>query len=123
MTKKNQRTNNVSLKLTDNEKERITLFAEQRDLSIAEYVRMSALKHKIKPTVVEIKKEEIERVNAEGRYEITQKELDAIDELINLFDETGYMHLNKFNSDKQKYINIRRAFKDLINKEKGKQVD
>lgn len=123
MTKKNQRTNNISLKLTDNEKERITHFAKERDLSIAEYVRMSALKHKIKPTVVEIKKEEMERVNAEGRYEITHKELDAIDELINLFDETGYMHLNKFNSDKQKYINIRRAFKDLINKEKGEQVD
>lgn len=68
MIRKNQRNNNISLKLTDNEKERVTLFANQRDLSVAEYVRMSALKHKIKPTVVEIKRDTEDQNREESEH-------------------------------------------------------
>lgn len=46
------RRNNVSIKLTDDEKKRAEFFAEERDLTLSEYFRMSGLKHRIKPTVV-----------------------------------------------------------------------
>lgn len=88
MVKKNQRTNNVSLKLTDNEKERITLFANQRDLSIAEYLRMSALKHKIKPTVIEINRDKTK----ETQDKHLNKFLEIMNELSPKVADNGYVY-------------------------------
>lgn len=132
---KPKRDKTISIKVTNKELTKIYLYASEKPhTSISEYVRDKALKQAKRP--VEITEEDYQKLerfitqtkeskrvvetnetNKElpsDRVIITQKELDAIDELINLFDETGYMDLNKFNRDKQKYINIRRAFKNLI---------
>lgn len=88
MTKNNPRNNNISIKLTDNEKERVTLFANQRDLSVAEYVRMSALKHKIKPTIVETNISEKDQ----NKIKLADQFLEIMQELSPLIADNGYVN-------------------------------
>lgn len=111
MGKKIQRINNISLKLSDDEKKRVAFFASERDLSIAEYLRMSALKHKIKPTVVEYveyKEEQksgrsdtsndgssIEREESELRIAISEHEADLIRQISELTASNGYIDYKK----------------------------
>lgn len=129
---KNQRNKTVSIKVSEDEFALINLYASQKPhVSVSDYVRDKALKQTVKPLQVteeDLKKlkeftekkktvEKQKESNQEAlsdRIEITQKELKAINDLIDLYDETGYMNFNKFNNNKTHYINIKRAFNDLI---------
>lgn len=106
MVKKIQRTNNISLKLSDDEKKRVAFFAGQRDLTIAEYLRMTALGHKIKPTIVEWspndKEQErskpsndlspVEPEENELRIELTEEEIEVIKAIADLTaSSNGYI--------------------------------
>lgn len=130
-----KRDKTISIKVTNKELTKIYLYASEKPhTSISEYIRDKALKQAKRP--VEITEEDYQKLekfilqtkenkkvvetnetNKElpsDRLIIGRKELDAINELVNLYDDKGNINLREFNNNKQHFINIKRAFNDLI---------
>lgn len=103
------RRNNVSIKLTDDEKKRAEFFAEERDLTLSEYFRMSGLKHRIKPTVVHFEQ-------SQNSIEESEKLIEAVMLIQKHIADNGYMHWHDYKNDSKvinalKYIR-NRTFND-----------
>lgn len=127
-----QRNKTVSIKVSEDEFALINLYASQKPhVSVSDYVRDKALKQTVKPLQVteeDLKKlkeftekkktvekhEGKENISLSDRIEITQKELSAINDLINLYSTTGTLDFTHFNKNKEHFLNIKRAFQDLI---------
>lgn len=100
MSKDKNRKHNVSIKLNDDEKRRIELFSQQRDLTISEYMRMSALGHRIKPTVVNFNNESVSADVEELQTENEQLKMNikrlspimkAVKQIQNSIGDNGYV--------------------------------
>lgn len=132
---KPKRDKTISIKVTNNELSKIYLYASEKPhTSISEYVRDKALKQAKRP--VEITEEDYRKLErfimqhkenkkivetnknnnnlSDDYIVITKKELQAIGNLINLYSNSGTLDFTSFNKNKEYFLNVKRAFDDLI---------
>lgn len=102
----------ININLTEEEYEKVKALAQIRDLNPTAYTRLAALGNRIKPTVIEIPKEqitideheEIEKLRAENKELKAQKQYDSERiELLNSFikhvNDNGYIDFQGYKND------------------------
>lgn len=105
----------ININLTEEEYEKVRALAQIRDLNPTAYTRLAALGNRIKPTVIEIPKEqitideheEIEKMRVENKElkEIVQtnnERVEAFNSLVkHVKSQNGYLDLNSYRNDEE----------------------
>lgn len=105
----------ININLTEEEYEKVRALARIRDLNPTAYTRLAALGNRIKPTVIEIPKEqitideheEIEKMRVENKElkEIVQTNTERVEAFNSLVkhvkSQNGYLDLNSYRNDEE----------------------
>ena len=105
----------ININLTEEEYEKVRALAQIRDLNPTAYTRLAALGNRIKPTVIEIPKEqitideheEIEKMRVENKElkEIVQRNTERVEAFNSLVkhvkSQNGYLDLNSYRNDEE----------------------
>lgn len=105
----------ININLTEEEYEKVRALAQIRDLNPTAYTRLAALGNRIKPTVIEIPKEqitideheEIEKMRVENKElkEIVQTNTERVEAFNSLVkhvkSQNGYLDLNSYRNDEE----------------------
>ncbi|WP_436948720.1 plasmid mobilization protein [Staphylococcus shinii] len=102
----------ININLTEEEYEKVRALAQIRDLNPTAYTRLAALGNRIKPTVIEMPKEqitideheEIEKLRAENQELKEQKKYDnerieVLDKFIKYVNDKGYIDFKGYKED------------------------
>lgn len=102
----------ININLTEKEYEKVKALAQIRDLNPTAYTRLAALGNRIKPTVIEMPKEqitideheEIEKLRAENQELKEQKKYDnerieVLDKFIKYVNDKGYIDFKGYKED------------------------
>ena len=103
----------ININLTEEEYEKVRALAQIRDLNPTAYTRLAALGNRIKPTVIEIPKEqitideheEIEKMRVENKElkEIVQRNTERVEAFNSLVkhvkSQNGYLDLKSYRND------------------------
>ncbi|WP_259340731.1 plasmid mobilization protein, partial [Staphylococcus gallinarum] len=102
----------ININLTEEEYEKVRALAQIRDLNPTAYTRLAALGNRIKPTVIEMPKEqitideheEIEKLRAENQELKEQKKYDnerieVLDRFIKYVNDKGYIDFKGYKED------------------------
>ncbi|PNZ08599.1 hypothetical protein CD144_03985 [Staphylococcus equorum subsp. linens] len=105
----------ININLTEEEYEKVRALAQIRDLNPTAYTRLAALGNRIKPTVIEIPKEqitideheEIEKMRVENKElkEIVQRNTERVEAFNSLVkhvkSQNGYLDLKSYRNDEE----------------------
>lgn len=105
----------ININLTEEEYEKVRALAQIRDLNPTAYTRLVALGNRIKPTVIEMPKEqirideheEIEKMRVENKElkEIVQTNTERVEAFNSLVkhvkSQNGYLDLNSYRNDEE----------------------
>lgn len=102
----------ININLTEEEYEKVRALAQIRDLNPTAYTRLAALGNRIKPTVIEMPKEqitideheEIEKLRTENQELKEQKKYDnerieVLDKFIKYVNDKGYIDFKGYKQD------------------------
>lgn len=113
----NQKEKVLTLRVSNNQYEKIQQLAQIREMNITEYIRNSAVGNRIKPTVIETdnldKEQRIQRLEKE-LYKAKEHE-ETLRHFLKCVQNNGeYINISKYKSDEMLKKRIREAMEILV---------
>ncbi|WP_436964891.1 plasmid mobilization protein [Staphylococcus xylosus] len=122
----------ININLTEDEYEKVKQLAEIRDLNPTAYTRLTALGNRIKPTVIEMSKEQIvnneheefkkiklenEELKAQRQYD--SERIDLLNSFIKYVNDKGYIDFQGYKND----VNLRENMANYSEEKLGGKSD
>lgn len=122
----------ININLTEAEYEKVKQLAEIRDLNPTAYTRLTALGNRIKPTVIEMSKEQIvnneheefeklrlenEELKAQRQYD--SEHIDLLNNFIKYVNDKGYIDFQGYKND----VNLREKMANYSEEKLGGKND
>lgn len=103
----------ININLTEEEYEKVRALAQIRDLNPTAYTRLAALGNRIKPTVIEIPKEQLTTEDT-NEVETLKTQIQDNEQYVNVFQrllkhigDNGYIDFNSYKADKELFEDIK----------------
>lgn len=108
-----KKTKTINVSLTEEEYEKVRALAQIRDLNPTAYTRLAALGNRIKPTVIEIPKEQLTTEDT-NEVETLKTQIQDNEQYVNVFQrllkhigDNGYIDFNSYKADKELFEDIK----------------
>ena len=103
----------ININLTEEEYEKVRALAQIRDLNPTAYTRLAALGNRIKPTVIEMPKEQL-TIEDTNEVETLKTQIQDNEQYVNVFQrllkhigDNGYIYFNSYKADKELFEDIK----------------
>lgn len=103
----------ININLTEEEYEKVRALAQIRDLNPTAYTRLAALGNRIKPTVIEMPKEQL-TIEDTNEVETLKTQIQDNEQYVNVFQrllkhigDNGYIDFNSYKADKELFEDIK----------------
>lgn len=103
----------ININLTEEEYEKVRALAQIRDLNPTAYTRLAALGNRIKPTVIEMPKEQL-TIEDTNEVETLKTQIQDNEQYVNVFQRllkhigvNGYIDFNSYKADKELFEDIK----------------
>ncbi|PTK16139.1 hypothetical protein BUZ72_11710 [Staphylococcus saprophyticus] len=103
----------ININLTEEEYEKVKALAQVRDLNPTAYTRLAALGNRIKPTVIEMPKEQL-TIEDTNEVETLKTQIQDNEQYVNVFQrllkhigDNGYIDFNSYKADKELFEDIK----------------
>ena len=103
----------ITINLTEEEYEKVRALAQIRDLNPTAYTRLAALGNRIKPTVIEMPKEQL-TIEDTNEVETLKTQIQDNEQYVNVFQrllkhigDNGYIDFNSYKADKELFEDIK----------------